>query len=1327
MRFYIACVILYITTLCPAFGQAYKYISVTEGLSDRRVLSIQKDNTGFMWFLTYTGIDRYDGKNIKHYRLQSNEGYISFYSEKNILKIDKHGRTWAIGPEGELFKYIPVLDRFVEVKLPAEVKNNPLELVEMTDFGEVWYCFSDFCYVYNQDTETLRRITFDHQHKHITCLYQYDKNSYIIGSNDGVCRTIIDGEKPVVAECIISAAKGGIPQFLYVHAPSKRLFIGNEQTGLTVYDLTLGRVEHTYSHLKDFLISNIVQYNEKQLLISTRGAGVYLYDFQRSVLEHFAYAEYEIPLRMNGNNIHALYVDEDKRVWMSAYGRGITYFDENLPSYTLYRHYIGNKNSLSDDLVNAVLEDSDGDFWFATNNGLSIYFPKTEIWQHLFQWDKSKPETLKDCIFLSLSEISPGRIVAGGFMTGVYVIDKKTMETRNITPLSYKRSKNPNFSNKYIRVIYPDKEGVIWTGGSQYLGRTDKINKTFQDFFIGKAITCILEKDPTTLLIGTGDGIYRFDKRTFKKEKLRMPFASQQINTMYLHTNGDLYIGTTNSGLVILHKNGEYNIYRYQTTALLSNTINTIVPVDDNQIIIATEQNIALFNIQKGTFRNWTNDQGLITANFSPRAGIHTSRGTLLFGSNGGAVEWSDTMRISKRDTTKVIIDLIMIENQQSVSPVDSIEGIAQLDSITELCLTHKQNSISIHLAAIDYGNPQYTYLHWKLKGRYDYWSLMNEDNRLQFRDLKPGEYTLQIQNISREDYRILGEKVLRIKVLPSFWQSNWGNLFFLLCAGLLVFIVKHYIKVRRKQKGTELTNRTLVSAVSNVRAPLALIKSISNEVMQHEALTDKGNNYMQLVVYCAEKLNLMANNLLNVELESNIQRLKVEQYDLNELIRHYVSFFDPLIKQEQITVQFEDCGEKLPVWIDLKKIDLVVCNLLANLLKNTAKDGTIYLSVSMQEKNWCMSLHNRENTSREMKENTTVNEHVAHMNQKQLNEELYVLQRLVHAHRGTLECRVYPSSKYTFKVTVPLKHISYFKQKPQRSKTHKIAPTFTHTNIQSQLMPHPIKGTVSTQKKGHILLMEEDAEVLTFLDNALCDEWNISMSRSVKVALGHVHEFQPDIIIASIVSTQNIGNDFCSILKSDMNTSHIPIILMTTDDDKEHVMNGFMYRADYFITKPFDLPVLRAILTNILENRRMLQERLTQVDVVHNLKEIKNVNVEQESKFLSDVRKMIKDHIDDPNFSVDELCSLMGMSRTSLYSKIKTLTHSSPSDIVREIRMQRACDLLLSEKCNIMEVSDRMGFSEPKYFREVFKKHFGISPSEYIKKHCEMENLRNG
>lgn len=1309
MRFYIACIIFCLTSICSSFGQAYKYIGVTEGLSDRRVLSIQKDNRGFMWFLTYTGIDRYDGKNFKHYRLQSEQGYISLFSEKNILKTDSRGNIWAIGEQGELFMYDQLTDNFIQKQLPQEITTQHIERIEMTNFDEVWYCYPEHCYTYNLHSGKIQQIKTDHKHRHITCIYQYNENTYFIGSEDGICRAIIHQGKMMATECIIPSNDCKLPQLIYIHPATGRLMAYSDKNGMIVYDLTLKMLEAQYPRLRDFPITGFSPYEDGYILIPTRGAGIYRYDPKEKELEQYLHARYDAPNKMNGNNIRALYIDEAGRLWMSVYARSITVYDQSLPPYTWYKKNTGNSNSLNDDLVNAILEDREGNIWFATNNGLNIYYPSSKTWKHLFEWDPTKPETLKDCIFLSLYETDEGNIIAGGFMTGVYSIDKQTLKATLLTPHSYKQHSNPNFANNYIRAIYQDSEGLMWTGGNYYLGCVDNKNQTFKDYFIGSSVTCLLETDPNTLLIGTGDGMYRMDKRSHKIKKMRMPFASGQINTMYMHTNGDFYIGTTNSGLVILHANGKYSHFLMQTSALLSNTVNDIIPKNDNEIVIVTEQNVAMFNVPKQKFTNWTDDMGLINTNFNPRAGIHTSRGTFIIGSGNGAIEWSDTMRLPRQHSIPIIIDQIRTTSQHSTN---DLPLLSFPDSLNTLRLPYSDNTLALSLTTIDYYNPSYTYFKWKLDGKYDYWTTTPRNSWLQFRYLRPGEYTLHIQNITREDYRVLDEKQLKIIIEPSFWHTGWATIIYLLTMGLFISICWQIFKLRINWKKATKKLSIFTRNAHNLQTPLALIKAAVNDVSEHEALTPRGQGLLNMVSHNAESIHKLTSNLINIEQQAKKEKqgLPVSLHPLDRLVTLYTNLFTPLAAQRDITLEYHDQTSGANIWVNTQKMELIFYNLLANLIRYTQPGGKICIHSQLSRKRWSVTVSNDTNPDNPAMPPA---DEALHMNKEEFASEVSIIYQLVRRHRGNLHYEKSFPGAYTFEISFPMEHSEYRKEGEAKGKT----PHVFFSELWTALRPALPYEADFSPKQGHILLVDDNTTAMTGMDAILNNEWDISTAHSTAMALNIIQEVQPDAIITTFITPEHVGEDLCSILKANAATSHIPVIMLTNEEEKEQLEQKYRLHPDHYISTPQEMQSIHSVLKNMLENHKSRKARMEQTDIEQNLKEIKEASIEQDSHFLTEIKELVRQHIDNPDFSVDDLCNLMGMSRTSLYNKMKSFTTQSPSDIIRETRMKRAAEMLLTNKYTIMEVSDLMGFSEPKYFREVFKKHFGITPSEYIKK----------
>lgn len=1319
-RYVVPILVCLFVHLLPIAAGGYGFLGVPDGLSDRRVLSIQKDSTGFMWFLTYAGIDRYDGKSFKHYQLQNEDGYIAFYSEEGALKTDNLGQVWVIAPKGELYGYDAVNDQFVMVPLGNEIPVEKAQEVDLVGRDEVWYCLDDQIYSYNIHQKSVRQISISPSLGVVSCVHcPSDGQSYYVGSESGVSKAVLRNGKLDCSVSILGPQVIKSPSIIYCHQSSGRLFVASETGGLVVYDMVLKEVEKSWPHLKEFPITSIVPYDEFTLLISTRGSGVYLYDVKKRTLVPQFTLDFDRPDRMNGNNIRSLFKDERGRVWMSVYPKGITFYDKDFPEYTWYINHRGNPKSLSDDQINAVLEDSDGDIWFATNNGLDLYSPEDDCWTHfLGKRVLGISDSLRNSIFLSLCEVRPGVVLAGGFMTGVYSVDKQTGVCRQLTMDEYVEDVSSiSEVNNYIRVVHKDSQGLVWTGGNKYLGCTNPVLHTFHKYDIGKAVTCVLEYDSTTLFVGTGDGIYKFNKVDSTFHSMRMPFASQQINTMYLHPNGNFYVGTTYSGLVEIEPDGRYHFYQQLTSALLSNTVNTIVPKSDKELIVATESNVALFDIETQRVVNWTSDQGLIDANFNPRSGIHTRRGTFLFGTGNGAVEWKDTMKMPSEHQTKILLDQVLLENEHITNQIQEVTKDSVPTSLLEF--KYAKSLLAFHIAVIDYNNPIFTYLQWKLEGKYDHWSAINKGNWIQFQNLQPGEYTLRIQNVAREDYRVLSEKSIRIVVIPSFWQTGWALILY--CSLLVVGIIclLRYRRMRRERRHSKEQVSLMLRTIRCAQTRLSLISSVATDLLMRKEKADKlrEENGLQQMRYNADNLQQMFSNLMNVEYQIGKPRLNLSVCALDEFARSVVDSFQSVAKVRGIRLIQTDDTEGIEVTMDEECIRTILFNILSNLIRNCRIVDSIYVKSWASMDSWGFSISNvdREKQDALADDGHPFREIINRRNVHHLEEELHLISMLVARHDGKLVCRGDSPLEYTFYLKFPTKH---YPIETVRNEGKRFVETLPF--VEWKKIPHidmVFKSDVTASSPiGSLLVVEDEVDMNAYLGGVLDGEWEIFIARDGHAALQMAEYKRPDVILIDSVLPDMQGTELCAVLKSNVSTSHIPIILLGGSGSVEEAIGGYDARADHMLVKPVNVALLRALLNNVWENRNLLKERMQQFDVVHNLKNIKDVNVERETKFLADIREHINQHVLDANFNVDVLAALMGMSRTSMYNKIKELTGLTPSDMIRDIRMRRAGELLLSDEYNIMEVSDRMGFSEPKYFREVFKKYYGVSPSEYIR-----------
>ena len=458
-----------------AYGQTYKYIGVEDGLSNRRIYNIQKDRQGYMWFLTSEGMDRYNGHDIRHYKLI--EANRELNSEVNLgwLYADKKGGIWVVGKKGRIFRYEEKYDHFKMVyKLPEAT--DVINYGYMDHNSTIWLCSKDSILLYN--TETTQTTQFPNVlDDDITVVEQTDDTHFFIATEMGVRYPQLDkGTLHIIPletlDNVYTQING-----LYFHRQLQRLFIGTFSDGPIAYDMSTQKIIKSDTALGDVSITHIRPLNPKELLVATEGMGVHKIDVNTCKTSPYIVANYESYNEMNGNNITDIYIDEEKRVWLANYPAGVTVVDPRYKNYHWIKHSIGNKQSIVNDQVHAVIEDSEGDLWFGTSNGISFYNSRTGQW-HSFLSSFDKQLKDKNHIFITLCEVSPGIIWAGGFTSGIYKINKKALSVEYFSP--FLLSSANIRPDKYIRDMIKDSKGYIWSGGYYNLKCIDPIKNSFR-------------------------------------------------------------------------------------------------------------------------------------------------------------------------------------------------------------------------------------------------------------------------------------------------------------------------------------------------------------------------------------------------------------------------------------------------------------------------------------------------------------------------------------------------------------------------------------------------------------------------------------------------------------------------------------------------------------------------------------------------------------------------------------------------------------------------------------------------------------------------------
>ncbi|MDE6162020.1 MAG: hybrid sensor histidine kinase/response regulator, partial [Bacteroides sp.] len=702
MRIFFLFVLLLINATVSK-GQIYKYIGLEEGLNNQKIYHIQKDRRGYMWFLTQEGVDRYDGKHIKHYTFSDESMTLDSRIALSWLYMDSENVLWVIGQKGRIFRYDSRHDKFELTFVHPELIRNKsqafLNYGYLDKNDRIWLCCKDSITWYDTHTGTVLNMAVPVADE-ITTIEQTDGNHFFIGTGSGLFRAgIEEGKLKVVPD---EAVENIAPVHeLYYHADSKQLFVGNYKEGILIYDM--GRTGKVIScqfpnHVE---INQITALNAHELLVATGGKGVYKLDVNTYMNEPYITADYSSYNGMNGNNINDVYVDEEERIWLANYPTGITIRNNRYGSYDLIKHSLGNTQSLVNDQIHDVLEDSDGDLWFATSNGLSFYQTDTKEWRSFFSSFDPAPND-ENHIFLALCEVSPGVMWAGGYTSGIYKIEKKKgFKVTYLSPAAIAGVR----PDQYIYDIKKDSRGDIWSGGYYHLKCINLETKNVRLYPGVSSITTIQEKDDRLMWIGTRMGLYLLDKESGVYQYVDLPVESPYICALYQREDGILYIGTRGAGLLVYDINNKTFVHQYCTDncALISDNVYTILPRQDKSLLMGTETSITIYSPQEHSFRNWTREQGLMSVNFNAGSATAWNKNTLVFGGNEGAVKFPTNIQIPEPHYSRLLLRDFMIAYHPVYPGDDGSPLKKDIDETDRLELAYGQNTFSFDVASINY------------------------------------------------------------------------------------------------------------------------------------------------------------------------------------------------------------------------------------------------------------------------------------------------------------------------------------------------------------------------------------------------------------------------------------------------------------------------------------------------------------------------------------------------------------------------------------------------------------------------------------------------
>ena len=707
---------------------------------------------------------------------------------------------------------------------------------------------------------------------------------------------------------------------------------------------------------------------------------------------------------------------------------------------------------------------------------------------------------------------------------------------------------------------------------------------------------------------------------------------------------------------------------------------------------------------------------------FSASSGTLRKNKGFVFGSTDGAIEFPEGTRLPKYIYSPMILSDFQIF-YQTVFPGSMNSPLKEnINQTDRLKLKYNQNTFSLNISSINYDAPDNVTFYWKLEGFYDDWNRLSEEGHLRFTNLASGDYKLCIRAVSKEEpYLYFEERSIDISIARPVWFSFWAIACYVLLAALMFITGFRIIALRKQKKISDEKTRFFVNTAHDIRTPLALIKAPLEEMLENKTLNEAETNNMHMALRNVNSLLHMTTNLINFErAEVYSSHLYIAEYELNTYIKEIYNIFRTYAAIKHISFRYESNFSYMNVWFDKEKMDSILKNVISNALKYTPEKGDILISVYDIGNTWRLEIKDNGIGIPAKEQRKLFKMHFRGTNA--INSKttgsgigLMLVRKLVNLHNGKIHIESTEHQGTTIRITLP-KDKEQFKHFTLAIKEKKSA-----YELDVPITPSERTDSFLTEDKDklqRILIVEDNDELRNYLLQSFSPNYNVQVCGNGKEALAIVKQFWPELILSDIMMPEMRGDELCTAIKSDIETSHIPILLLTALGDEKNILEGLQIGADEYIVKPFSINILKASIANLLANRALLRKKYADLEINAAEEEPPTATCSNSLDwiFMSNVKKNIEDNIDNPDFTVDTLCSLLNMSRTSFYNKLKALTAQAPADFVRNIRLKHAANLLKEGKYSITEVAERTGFCDGKYFREVFKKYFNVSPSQYAK-----------
>ena len=1303
--------LLFSTQLLLGQDYYFEHYTVENGLSHNTVLSSLQDSKGFLWFGTKDGLNRFDGYAFKRFQNKPNDQkhLLGNYVE-SLLEYD--GNIYA-GTDNGLFRYDYKLENFTLLEGTEDII---IQDLEYDGDGNIWYIGNGTLYKY--DTANHKTSDFPTSNYFVaTKLLKTPDDGIIVSSLDELYRyDPTDASFKHLGFHIdnIELSAFNINKLLMLD--ERTILMGTHNFGVLAFDLKTKESRPFLPVENPFYIHDLVLKNDDELWVASE-SGIHIFNIKTKAYTNLK-KNISDRYALSDNAVYTLTVDNNGGVWAGTYFGGINYF---APAYRFFKKYFPKpgQNAIVGNAVREIKEDQNGMLWIGTeDNGMSKYNPKTDRFTNF----KSK-EDGGILTHHNIHALMPDgdRIWVSFFDNGIDVIDINT----NRVLKHYQVGNLGKERNNFVFSLIKSSSGRIYAatvrGVKYYDPKTDSFILCDQ-FPENYHYTSFIEDHNGVLWAGSyWAGLYYYNPKTGEKGYYQEENAQDKtishnhINGIFEDDTQRLWV-TTESGLNLF--NPQTETFETFTTkdGFPSNVFYAIVEDDKGNLWATTANGLTAFDPELKGIKTFTKAQGLLGNQFNYNSIHKDEQGRIYAGSVNGMIRFDPASFIQDAHKAPLYLTGLQINNKEIAVQEEGDILLESMASLDKLVLGPEDSSFSIDFAALDYTAPEMTRYWYKLDGLSNDWIDLGNNNTVHFTKLNPGNYTLKVKARNSNGVWSEESKPLAIEILPPFYLTNLAFVCYVVFAILgivAVFRVYHLYLARKNNRRIKQANdkkekevyQAKIEFFTNIsheiRTPLTLIKSPLEKILKYKDAYPEIADNLKIMNKNTNRILNLVNQLLDFrKTEIENMSLSFVKTDVSQLVHKTQSRFTEAIADQEMQLHL-DLAADVNAIVDPEALKKILSNLMSNAIKYGEKH--IYLQLEKTETDFSIIVKNDGYLIPEtMKQKIFEPFYRLSEGQNQAGTGigLSLAHSLSEMHDGSLKLQTKNDGLNTFVVTLPLHQKKHFELFDPKSETEEPLKT----------PEKPVKPSAET--KPVVIVAEDNQDLREFVTKELQETYQVYAAPNGEIALQLLEEHSAHLVISDIAMPVKDGFTLCREVKTNIETSHIPVILLTSKNALSAKIEGLESGADAYVGKPFSVDFLKKQVANLIENRKHIMQHYATSPLAH-MRSM--ANTKTDDAFIKKLDETIANNMADSNLNVETLAEIMHMSRSTLYRKIAEITNLSPNELINISRLKKAAELLKTENYKIYEVAEIVGYNSATSFGRNFQKQFQMTPSEYV------------